>query len=90
MEMMVSAILKASGIDPDKVREDVTTYATGLAQKIASMDSALANLANEQSVISQRLEQLNQTYEALRVGQKILSDWLEEIAAGEGKHVTRS
>lgn len=73
MEMLVNALVKASGVDPEKLRQDVAAYATGLSEKIASMDNCLTLLARDQAVILKRIY-------ALEDRQRSMAELLEEIA----------
>ena len=63
MDMMVSAILKASGIDADKVKDDITAYGQKLAEKITSMDTALAAVKQDQARILEGVEVLRAMWE---------------------------
>ena len=75
MEMMVTAILRAAGVDAEQVKSDITNYGKQLAEKIASMDAALTALKKDQA-------ELIETVEGLRVGQTVLSDLIYEVARG--------
>ena len=51
IDMLVTNLLKASGVDPERVREDIQTYARNLAQKIDSMDRTMGEIRETQAEI---------------------------------------
>ena len=63
MEMMVQALLHASGVDPEKVKSDVAAYAEQLTRKIASMDAALLEIRNDQTAT---MDAVREVLEAVR------------------------
>lgn len=55
MDMMVRAILKTAGVDPEKVKTDIVSFGQNLSTKIESMDKAMRELRDEQRALRQLL-----------------------------------
>lgn len=51
MEMLMKNIMQAAGLDPEKVKVEIQQYGAQLAEKIASMDRALADLKASQEAM---------------------------------------
>lgn len=80
MEMLITNLLKASGVDPEKVKTDLVEYGKKLSERIASMDENLKALQAEQKAIRESIE-------GLRQGQVTVSELLMEISrATAGRH----
>ena len=73
MDMLIQNLLKASGIDPAKVKEDIAGYGKKLAEKIDSMDQAMQSIRNDQT-------SLRESVEFIRSGQVTISELLLEIS----------
>jgi hypothetical protein len=83
MDMLISNLLKASGVDPEKVKQDVQTYAKDLAQKIGSMDASMAAIREEQSAILQSMEEMKKLQSAAT---KLLLEISRATARPTGTH----
>lgn len=51
MDMLVGSVLKAAGVDPDKVRSDLSAYGKQLQDRIASLDASLIALKVDQALV---------------------------------------
>lgn len=80
MDMLISNLLKASGVDPEKVKADVLNYARDLAVKISSMDAAMTAIRDEQAAIRESIE-------GLRKGQTTVSQLLLELSRASSRTV---
>lgn len=65
MDMMVGALLKSAGVDPEKVKEDIADYARKLGDKISSMDNALSALRADQTMLMAAMRDVIEVVEQL-------------------------
>ena len=58
IDLLVTNLLKASGVDPEKLKEDIQNYSRNLALKIDSMDRSIHEIQVKQEEILKVLESL--------------------------------
>ena len=73
VDMLIQNLLRASGLDPEKVKGDIQAFGKRLEEKIANMDASMQAIREDQAALREAIE-------GMRDGQTTLSELMLEIS----------
>lgn len=93
MEMLINNIMKASGVDPEKVKADIIDFGKKLNDRIASMDQSLAELKACQTKMEETIRAMTESMRDMRAGQIKVCEYLLNLTPSHpptGNGVTKA